>query len=55
MLRKSLETPSDVIIYDLEDSISPARVNKAAARDRLLNFFSVSPREWQTDLLQALM
>ena len=44
MLRKSLETRSDVIIYDLEDSVPPARADKDAARDRLLNFLSVSSR-----------
>lgn len=42
MLRKSLETKSDVIIYDLEDSVPPARIDKDTARDRLLNFLSVS-------------
>lgn len=44
MLRKSLETQSDVIIYDLEDSVPPARADKDAARDRLLKFLSVSSR-----------
>ena len=44
MLRKSLETRSDVIIYDLEDSVPPARTDKDAARDRLLSFLSVSSR-----------
>jgi hypothetical protein len=48
MLRKSLETPSDVIIFDLEDSISPAHADKDAARCRLLNFLSVGScnRRW---------
>jgi malate synthase len=41
MLRKSLETQSDVIIFDLEDSVSPTRADKDAARGRLLNFLSV--------------
>ena len=41
MLRKSLETPSDVIIFDLEDSVPPARADKDAARRRLLDFLSV--------------
>ena len=41
MLRKSLETRSDVIVYDLEDSVPPARADKNAARERLLNFLSV--------------
>ena len=40
MLQKSLETPSDVIIYDLEDSVPPTRADKDAARDRLSNFFT---------------
>jgi citrate lyase beta subunit len=40
MLRKSLETPSDVIIYDLEDSVPPTRADKDAARDRLLDFLT---------------
>lgn len=48
MLRKSLDTTSDVIVYDLEDSVSPAPADKVSARDRLMNFFSVSP--WQRRL-----
>jgi len=40
MLRKSLETSSDVVIYDLEDSVPPARADKDDARDRLLNFLT---------------
>ncbi|KAF9778704.1 citrate lyase beta subunit [Thelephora terrestris] len=44
MLRKSLETPSDIIIYDLEDSVSPTRTDKDAARDRLLNFLSTTEK-----------
>lgn len=39
MLQKSLETPSDVIIYDLEDSVAPAA--KPSARAALTNFLSV--------------
>jgi len=50
MLWKSLETRSDVIIYDLEDSVPPARADKDAARNRLLNFLSVSSRRWQIPL-----
>ncbi|KAI5122460.1 hypothetical protein M0805_008771 [Coniferiporia weirii] len=38
MLQKSLETPSDVIIYDLEDSVAPAA--KPAARAALTAFLS---------------
>ena len=52
MLHKSLETPSDVIIFDLEDSVPPARADKDAARDRLLNFLSVGScnRKWFPDM-----
>lgn len=39
MLRKSLQSPSDVIIYDLEDSVAP--LEKASARDGLLAFLNV--------------
>jgi len=38
MLEKSLQTKSDVIIYDLEDSVAPA--DKGIARDRLVHFLS---------------
>ncbi|KAF9568806.1 beta subunit of citrate lyase [Agrocybe pediades] len=38
MLEKSITSGSDVIIYDLEDSISPAPEDKAAARARLAKF-----------------
>jgi len=40
-LQKSLLTESDVLIYDLEDSISPAPEDKAAARMRLKEFLLV--------------
>ncbi|KAI0766424.1 Pyruvate/Phosphoenolpyruvate kinase-like domain-containing protein [Trametes elegans] len=40
MLEKSLTTNSDVIIYDLEDSIPPSPVDKNAARGRLAHFLS---------------
>jgi citrate lyase subunit beta-like protein len=40
MLQKSLQTKSDVIIYDLEDSVAPA--DKRVARDRLANFLSTT-------------
>jgi hypothetical protein len=40
-LQKSLQTESDVVIYDLEDSISPAPEAKAAARMRLKGFMLV--------------
>jgi hypothetical protein len=42
MLEKSLQTPSDVIIYDLEDSIAPSQKNDA--RTGLEKFLSVSRR-----------
>ncbi|KAJ3559482.1 hypothetical protein NM688_g318 [Phlebia brevispora] len=35
MLAKSLSTPSDVIIYDLEDSVPPSVHDKDSARSRL--------------------
>src|SRR6266446_10080242 len=41
MLEKSMTTKSDVIIYDLEDSISPVPEDKASARLRLSKFLKV--------------
>ncbi|KAH7910848.1 citrate lyase beta subunit [Hygrophoropsis aurantiaca] len=41
MLEKSLSTNSDVIIYDLEDSIPPSVSDKESARERLAFFLSV--------------
>ena len=41
MLEKSLTTNSDVIIYDLEDSVPPAPMDKESARRRLKDFFDV--------------
>ncbi|KAF8635957.1 hypothetical protein AX15_000123 [Amanita polypyramis BW_CC] len=38
MLDKSLATNSDMIIYDLEDSVPPSSVDKSNARIRLCNF-----------------
>jgi len=38
MLEKSITTGSDVIIYDLEDSVSPVPLDKANARSRLKKF-----------------
>ncbi|KAG6903268.1 Cyclin-dependent kinase catalytic subunit [Termitomyces sp. Mi166 len=40
MLEKSLSTNSDVIIYDLEDSVSPSPTDKKDARIRLSHFLS---------------
>lgn len=42
MLEKSLSTPSDTIIYDLEDSVPPSVEHKINARNRLEDFLSVS-------------
>ena len=43
MLQKSLNfgVPPDVVIYDLEDSISPTLLEKKAARQRLSQFLHV--------------
>ncbi|KAI0801738.1 Pyruvate/Phosphoenolpyruvate kinase-like domain-containing protein [Irpex lacteus] len=38
MLRKSLTNDSDVIIYDLEDSVPPSPTDKSNARRRLASF-----------------
>ncbi|KAJ4491614.1 citrate lyase beta subunit [Lentinula edodes] len=38
LLEKSLTVKSDIIIYDLEDSVSPAPADKEDARDRLRTF-----------------
>jgi len=43
MLEKSIGTGSDVLIYDLEDSVSPQSIDKAAARSRLGKFLKVCP------------
>lgn len=40
-LNKSLVTESDVIVYDLEDSVPPTRQDKEGARDRLITFIAV--------------
>ncbi|KAG2065583.1 beta subunit of citrate lyase [Suillus decipiens] len=44
MLDKSLSTPSDTIIYDLEDSVPPSPHDKDSARQRLSAFLSVQHR-----------
>ncbi|KAF7797029.1 hypothetical protein EIP86_008221 [Pleurotus ostreatoroseus] len=44
MLAKSLSTPSDVIIYDLEDSVPPSVRDKDSARSRLGDFLRVRYR-----------
>ncbi|KIP08983.1 hypothetical protein PHLGIDRAFT_355556 [Phlebiopsis gigantea 11061_1 CR5-6] len=38
MLNKSLVTKSDVIVYDLEDSVPPSAADKNSARNRLVQF-----------------
>jgi len=40
MLQKSLVTRSDVIIYDLEDSVAPSEGGKNDARERLMEFLT---------------
>lgn len=45
MLEKSLSTPSDVIIYDLEDSVPPSVLDKDSARNRLGDFLRVGTCE----------
>jgi len=40
MLQKSLVTGSDVIIYDLEDSVAPSEEGKNDARERLIEFLT---------------
>jgi len=42
MLAKSLSTNSDMIIYDLEDSVPPQPEAKETARNRLANFLTSS-------------
>ncbi|OAX33381.1 Phosphoenolpyruvate/pyruvate domain-containing protein, partial [Rhizopogon vinicolor AM-OR11-026] len=44
MLDKSLTTPSDVVIYDLEDSVPPSTNDKDSARQRLSTFLSCTPQ-----------
>ena len=41
MLEKSMTIGSDVVIYDLEDSVSPVPEDKASARRRLSKFLHV--------------
>jgi citrate lyase subunit beta-like protein len=41
MLQKSLTTTSDIIIYDLEDSVPPGTTDKDSARERLKEFLTV--------------
>lgn len=41
MLEKSLTNHSDMIIYDLEDSVPPSQQDKDTARSRLVDFLKV--------------
>ena len=43
MLNKSLSTQSDIIVYDLEDSVPPTVADKDGARSRLAAFLQASP------------
>lgn len=43
-MNKSLVTKSDVIVYDLEDSVPPSAADKNGARDRLARFIGVGIR-----------
>ncbi|KAN0123486.1 citrate lyase [Russula decolorans] len=45
MLQKSLVTSSDVIIYDLEDSVAPSEGGKNDARERLMEFLTKTPED----------
>ena len=45
-LNKSLSTSSDVIIYDLEDSVPPSPADKTAARTQLSDFLLVCTRKF---------
>ncbi|KAH9936260.1 Pyruvate/Phosphoenolpyruvate kinase-like domain-containing protein [Fomitopsis serialis] len=44
MLQKSLVTNSDIIIYDLEDSVPPTKSDKEGARERLVQFLRSKPQ-----------
>jgi citrate lyase subunit beta-like protein len=41
MLEKSLAVDSDMLVYDLEDSVPPSPEDKNRARERLQKFLSV--------------
>ncbi|KAH9841516.1 citrate lyase beta subunit [Rhodofomes roseus] len=47
MLQKSLVNSSDILIYDLEDSVPPTKTDKEGARERLVQFLRSKP---QTEL-----
>lgn len=50
MLQKSLTSNSDVIIYDLEDSVPPSAADKASARTRLKELLRVCAIPLPADL-----
>ncbi|PSS06843.1 hypothetical protein PHLCEN_2v3562 [Hermanssonia centrifuga] len=52
MLEKSLTSPSDVIIYDLEDSVPPSVLDKESARNRLKDFLHVCVNYKDLDYLK---
>ncbi|EIW81318.1 citrate lyase beta subunit [Coniophora puteana RWD-64-598 SS2] len=45
MLDKSLTNNSDMLIYDLEDSVPPSRHDKESARQRLATFLSTTSKD----------
>jgi len=45
MLQRSLAIGSDVIIYDLEDSVAPTEKGKSDARERLTEFLTKIPED----------
>ena len=51
MLHKSLVTKSDIIVYDLEDSVPPTAADKDGARNRLTHFIKV----YRAQKYQAMM
>jgi citrate lyase beta subunit len=53
MLEKSINAGSDVIIYDLEDSVSPAPEDKLAARARLRKFLEVNSMTCNSQTIAA--
>lgn len=55
MLEKSITAGTDVIIYDLEDSVSPAPEDKLAARTRLRKFLEVSSMVYTGQEMQSLI
>jgi citrate lyase beta subunit len=48
LLQKSLAVGSDVIIYDLEDSVAPSEKGKSEARERLTEFLTARSSMYST-------